>query len=1431
MTERDLMTNEDIFQVARDRDAWSTIRGYVYQIDLTIERWLRLLPGELLELERGEDIDTISRCLLNGYDRQRILEQVKHREDAISLRSASARVAIACAAEHRETNPSATLLFRYTTNTQVAAERPSPRPDKRPLIEVWEQIRAGSLLDVDQRETLSTIRTFLKTLSCPEDLTVNTWELLTRFLSEASDDQWLSFVRCFEWGTGSPPAGAAEPRIHKILLDAGTAADQTAARQQYERLFVYVCRLLSQPGLKQLTVHDRGRLLATSSWSQEDRDLLTGVRALLADLEQRMGVAEQRLDLHQALIGALTDRLGGSGEAGESHAAVTYTASVPRLDLPEPVPHLSQREQSVGYLIGLLKQHTWVALHGAVGSGKTELAALVARALDTSRAWIRFRGLDIARGCLHLDSALTVLTGVPPPREDPDEWYAIIAQRLGTDSLLVLDDLPQVIWRDELAERMIKLARACTSSGVRLLSSSPYPLPTMFTQALGQAVLRSESMPLLSDDEVSEILRAWGAPEGRLQPAFVRLVALATRYHPLLVVAGARFLNEHGWRLGDRELTDLIQGGYAEEISAETVHRLVATVQDEQARELLYRLSLVLGSFDTETVRALAEVNPEVAHPRERLGRAVGLWVQRDAPHCYVVSPLIAAAGTDLSTATQRSCDRLLGDRIIALPQIDPLQATSAILHYARAGEYNRAGGVLIRALGTLYGLAPDVSDYGLLSLWWGMELPAQLDLDLRLGIRGLQVAIGFKRGRDIAALLDDLDRLVEAASDAEALALLQVASLVGLGLSTQDFDRANRYVARALRQLPNVLALRDGTLPLPPGFAVESILWLPAAGARTPEQWSQWMDTLESLTPEQRANAFQSSVADEGCLSLTEQVWLVEGRKPSDERNWAAVFGVVQDLSRRADRMGLPVLWACAVRVQVRVKATFQNDLDGAVSLAETALRQANGDPRVQFLIREAVGQQFCYHERHVEAISWLTEALSYVTSSYTWVRWHALLYLSRSAGEDPGAAAEYAHQAVELVETSEEANNKDRAIVWGEYGIACWLVNGIGAAFQSWARAGKLLLTGKQDSTEWKQLFRRYGHSTAYLMSIALEDRPPTMTAGGQPYIAPYRGMLMEHGLTNVEGYDETLDSLVPAMLSAWATKLGDHDDAAEWALRGVDMARGTKEPLSLLTTSGIVVPLLLEEDRYPEALELVVTAAPIAVALEKRGPLQTREDATIDVATLLGQGPNALWRKAEAIMAVWWLLSGAFRLALIALADRQRARVHGAEVAGLCRQTALTASNPELWASAASLVERVFVDQVTGQELIRTGNGYVGESAPVLRGVAYLGATLMSDLPLKDVVAAHLAILPLLTPPEPTSLRSRSYQRLVVPFIAAYWLRRFESARFHFRAPRITEGELRQASELPVEQRAQAVMRAVVNSLGVHPPSGAEQWLRSQ
>jgi hypothetical protein len=60
------------------RDAHATIAGFVFQVNVTLLRWLNLKAGEHLELEAGEDIDVIQECAArSGSEDKRLLEQLK----------------------------------------------------------------------------------------------------------------------------------------------------------------------------------------------------------------------------------------------------------------------------------------------------------------------------------------------------------------------------------------------------------------------------------------------------------------------------------------------------------------------------------------------------------------------------------------------------------------------------------------------------------------------------------------------------------------------------------------------------------------------------------------------------------------------------------------------------------------------------------------------------------------------------------------------------------------------------------------------------------------------------------------------------------------------------------------------------------------------------------------------------------------------------------------------------------------------------------------------------------------------------------------------------------------------------------------------------------------------------------------------------------
>jgi hypothetical protein len=194
------------FEPQSNRDASDTIRGYVYQVDLTIKRWLSLKSGEILELECGEDIDLVSHSLPNFE--QRILEQVKnYTKSSVTLRSDVAVEAIANFVEHRQNNPELknNIRFLYTTTASVGRERPLPKilNNKNGII-VWEELRQNKLDGISQDQALQGIWEILNNKNQPKKLSNTTWNVFEKFIKNRNYDELVEVIIKFEWSTNSP---------------------------------------------------------------------------------------------------------------------------------------------------------------------------------------------------------------------------------------------------------------------------------------------------------------------------------------------------------------------------------------------------------------------------------------------------------------------------------------------------------------------------------------------------------------------------------------------------------------------------------------------------------------------------------------------------------------------------------------------------------------------------------------------------------------------------------------------------------------------------------------------------------------------------------------------------------------------------------------------------------------------------------------------------------------------------------------------------------------------------------------------------------------------------------------------------------------------------------------------------------------------------
>ncbi len=503
----------------------------------------------------------------------------------------------------------------------------------------------------------------------------------------------------------------------------------------------------------------------------------------IALLSQVLGTAQQSL-IPASLLGLLKQQ--------------PVIAAVPSLslDLPPILAPLSNRETTVTNLLSAAGSSTWISIQDAASTGKSILARLTAQKLGGPIRYIDFNNLDDEAAGIRLDQACTLLTGSGPPALR-DNWYRGACAALGEKAALVLDHLPDLSTSSQFLSRLAPLVKAAGPLGVRVISSSLHPL--LLSLRTERGTVSEVAAPPLTDEEAADVMRAYGAPSPLVAEKATLVNRLAKR-HPFLLVAACQFLQRKGWALGEGEINDLLGGAHTADFGTELYRKLQATVPDPESRELLYRLTLPGGRFKRGQMEALAAVLEPVPRPAERLADLVNAWVKRIADGEWDVSPLCERLAADYhDQATRRRCHDCLGGLVVGRGVMNQRDAHEAIVHFREAGEWGKAGSILMLILNEAWNAKADLRGEPVLALWAAESLPAEMDLNLRLMIRGLQVALFEKMGRGVEFVVADLEQLLAEADFRHKLGAAGAVSYAVSAVAVSRPTEANRFVRRYL--------------------------------------------------------------------------------------------------------------------------------------------------------------------------------------------------------------------------------------------------------------------------------------------------------------------------------------------------------------------------------------------------------------------------------------------------------------------------------------------------------------------------------------------------------------------------------------------------------------------------------------------------------
>jgi len=576
-------------------------RGIEYQIWKSVEAWIHLDENEILYLEGAEDFDIVSAG-------EGTAVQVKATTGRLTLRSRDIISALHNFWVIKEANKKGRLLYRFVTTSERGLEQGEPFGKGDKGLDLWtfckeshdqsiaERIQFFLARDESVQQTLCELE--------GEDRSFGEKTLLD-FLQKALPSQILRDLILpisFETGGG----------------DAKVVRESVAIRLRHHGGLLGILPSDCDKAIDRLY-----RIAAETAASSERRVLSRDM--FLREFEKAT-TATVPLSQFRLLTSQMSSLAAATAITSSGGDFAIHSATFPVTEgIPPPPPNILDREELVNGLQERIQQFGTILIQGSSGMGKSTLAKILAKRVGEKWLWVDFQDL------LH-DHVLQIFQG-----------FMRLCYTNPTITNLALDNLnlsssELSIFENQLAAiiRMVRERAGCV-----ILTST-----RELTYRLRDNIsLHSENdirVPPFSEEEIGQFCILQGCPDPALSRRWAKIVRIHTAGHPTLVHSRMVVLRDKSWP--HPTLDDLHQTP-VEILDELDIARQLLDELSMDEKELLYRLSLLVGPFRRDHAVAIAETDRRLEFPGDIFDRLYGPWVEPAGNHYFRLSPLLQKAG------------------------------------------------------------------------------------------------------------------------------------------------------------------------------------------------------------------------------------------------------------------------------------------------------------------------------------------------------------------------------------------------------------------------------------------------------------------------------------------------------------------------------------------------------------------------------------------------------------------------------------------------------------------------------------------------------------------------------------------------------------------------------------------------------------------
>lgn len=803
---------------------------------------------------------------------------------------------------------------------------------------------------------------------------------------------------------------------------------------------------------------------------------------------------------------------------------------------PPPLPiMMTFRQLLVDELHEKLKKSTLLNLQGELGIGKTQLCNLLIKNNSDDVFWFRIREYKE-----QLKSLLCELISIIEKKSPSIISFFSTRLKIPKNSIPILDDLPDITLYG-LTEELTKLIIVCKNNEIKIISSSNYLLPRSINQYVKS--IDSFFIPMLNNEEVSELLIAYNAPEKIINIA--PIINAFSDGHPTLVVASINFIKSNNWTTDG---LDLFNNKFVEDEIQNFNVLFERTVSDPKVRELAYRLNNIGRIVTDKDIKLVSEIIPIIEHPFDKLHNLLNIWIFKESKDTFLLSPLLYKQGSkNLSENVNKKINCILGDNVLKNKELNPYEVIKGLAYYIKAEEFNSAGFFFFRVLISIAD-QENISEsdtFAIHSFWVTTGLPIEMNLNIKILIRTAQIIIYKKFNKNIDLLYQEyLGLIVSINKNDYFTELMSYMLFVQYGFNKKLYFQK---VEDTFHILPKTILIDID----PENQMKTKLNQLKVVGAienlTTNKGLIEWLEILKNIETKELIEMMQSEL---GVNISTIIAFKINNEilKQLDKReDIQEVYEALLDCSKLMLKLEINSLWVAFASNCIECLVKLENFIE-AEKLVQNSLSEAIFDDD-KLTICHCLAIQYIDKEMYTEALNHYQGVLEIGTEKIKnkniVIDIYAFASMAFARIENYIDAKKYIEKSITLCNYINTNDSLFIAKLYGEYAIVLWEMGLKLEAIDACERV-LLYIEEKKDSfcDEFKSLEVILGHTLGYYSAYLIDGRPPEKIFDGSNYHKPKNKMFLYAGTRCTEIYDIEKQFIVYYHIYNSYYRLGDHN-----------------------------------------------------------------------------------------------------------------------------------------------------------------------------------------------------------------------------------------------------------------------------------------------